>query len=110
MIHEFVRAWHLHLKFDDGGSSCGDECRLNVLGVPGPGFPVNTVKDFANDMETRDEVRSAVSHEEPDMVSDFGLERLVAQQGSFGAVKHNIGRMFLDGFFHVEGLMAFLVV
>src|SRR6476620_2800103 len=110
MVHEFVRTGDVHLKLHDGCSSCRDKCGLNVLRVAGTSFRVDTVEDLADNMETGDEVRSAVSHKEPDTLPDFGFQRLVTQQGAFSAVKHDIGRMFLDGFFHVEGLMAFLVM
>ena len=40
----------------------------------------------------------------------LGLERLVARERAFGAVKQHIGRPLVDSFFHVERLQAFFAV
>src|SRR6476659_2469876 len=110
MIHEFVRTRHLYLKFDDGRAACRHERGLNVFGVPGPRLRIDAVENLADDMEARHEVGSAIPDEQTDTVSDCGLQRLFAQQRSLCPVEYDIGRMLIDRFFHVEGLMTFLMV
>ena len=109
MIHEDVSAGNIRPELHNRRTTRRHECRLHLLLRDfDAAFLIHLVENLADDVERRQQVRPAVSDEEPDAVADFRLQRFVANKRTDCAVEDDVARFFVHRFILIKRLQSFL--
>ena len=110
VIDQHVAAGHFHVKLHHRGAAGGNQRGLHVLLEMRATLVPHLVEDLADDVEARDEVRTAVADVEAHALAGLRHQRLVAGQRAFTAVEQHVGRLLVDRVLHVERLQPLLAI
>ena len=79
VVNERVIAGHFRGEINHCSSTCRNECCLHAVGRRADqiGLAVDVVKDLADNMERRNQIRPAVTEENPHLIPGLCLDGIV---------------------------------
>ena len=110
VVNDGKAARNVNFEFDNSCATCRNQGALYVFVNQFAAFDIYFVKDFANNVERRHQVRTTVTYVHTYGFTYFGFQRVIAGNSTNVTVKYYVICIFTDGFIHVKRLQARLAV